>query len=82
MSKYHGKSAYSYLEIFQHTYDVLGKNRHAQSPTHRHQIFAVLKFVEAGRTVKAVCSESSISKASYYNWKEKLSGMENSDIKR
>ncbi|CAD5360614.1 Low calcium response locus protein S (plasmid) [Enterobacter cancerogenus] len=34
-----------------------------------HQIIAVLKSVEAGRTVKDVCREAAISEASYYNWK-------------
>jgi len=33
-----------------------------------HQIIAVLKSVEAGRTVKDVCREAGISEASYYNW--------------
>jgi putative transposase len=32
-----------------------------------HQIIAVLKSVEAGRTVKDVCREAAISEASYYN---------------
>lgn len=36
-----------------------------------HQIIAVLKSVEAGRTVKEVCREAGISEASYYNWKAK-----------
>jgi putative transposase len=36
-----------------------------------HQIIAVLKSVEAGRTVKDVCREAGISEASYYNWKAK-----------
>nr|UNJ79679.1 Transposase, IS3/IS911 family [Morganella morganii] len=31
-----------------------------------HQIIAVLKSVEAGRTVKDVCREADISEASYY----------------
>ncbi|WP_275268803.1 IS3 family transposase, partial [Pantoea ananatis] len=47
-----------------------------------HQIIAVLKSVEAGRTVKDVCREASISEASYYNWKAKFGGMEASDIKK
>ncbi|WP_420028599.1 transposase [Klebsiella pneumoniae] len=41
-----------------------------------HQIIAVLKSVEAGRTVKDVCREAGISEASYYNWKAKFGGME------
>ncbi len=47
-----------------------------------HQIIAVLKSVEAGRTVKDACREAGISEASYYNWKAKFSGMEASDTKK
>ncbi|AWH89658.1 IS3 family transposase [Limnobaculum parvum] len=47
-----------------------------------HQIIAVLKSVEAGRTVKDVCRETAISEASYYNWKAKYGGMEAADIKK
>ncbi len=46
------------------------------------QIIAVIKAVEAGRTVKDVCREAEISEATYYNWKAKYGGMEASDIKR
>ncbi len=46
------------------------------------QIIAVIKAVEAGRTVKDVCLEAEISEATYYNWKAKFGGMEASDIKR
>lgn len=41
-----------------------------------HQIIAVIKSVEAGRTVKDVCREAGISEATYYNWKSKYGGME------
>ncbi|MBM7355891.1 UNVERIFIED_ORG: putative transposase [Enterobacter sp. JUb101] len=47
-----------------------------------HQIIAVLKSVEAGRTFKYVCREAAISEASYYNWKAKYGGMEAADIKK
>ncbi|SVX85542.1 transposase [Klebsiella pneumoniae] len=47
-----------------------------------HQIIAVIKSVEAGRTVKDVCREAGISEASYYNWKSRYGGMEASDIKK
>lgn len=47
-----------------------------------HQIIAVLKSVEAGRTVKGVCHEAAISEASYYNWKAKYGSMEAADIKK
>ncbi len=47
-----------------------------------HQIIAVLKSVEAERTVKDVCREAAISEASYYNWKAKHGGMEAVDTRR
>ena len=47
-----------------------------------HQIIAVLKSVEAGRTVKDVCREAGISESSHYNWKAKYGSMEGSDIKK
>lgn len=43
-----------------------------------HQIIAVIKSVEAGRTVKDAC----ISEATYYNWKSRYGGVEPSDIKK
>ena len=46
------------------------------------QIIAILKAVEAGRTVKDVCREHEISEATYYQWKSKYGGMQASDIKR
>lgn len=46
------------------------------------QIIGILKEVEAGRTVKDVCREHSISDATYYQWKSKYGGMEAADIKR
>lgn len=47
-----------------------------------HEIIAILKAVEAGRTVKDVCREHEISEATYYQWKSKYGGMQASDIKR
>jgi len=47
-----------------------------------HQIIALLKAVEAGRTVKDVCREHELSEATYYKWKAKYGGMEAADIKR
>ncbi|EBT2497838.1 TPA: IS3 family transposase [Salmonella enterica subsp. enterica serovar Bahrenfeld] len=46
------------------------------------QIIAVIKSVEAGRTVKDVCREAGISEATWYNWKSRYGGMEASDIKK
>ncbi len=36
-----------------------------------HQIIAILKAVEAGRTVRDVCREHEVSDATYYKWKTK-----------
>ena len=47
-----------------------------------HQIIAILKAVEAGRTVRDVCREHELSEATYYKWKAKYGGMEAADIKR
>ena len=47
-----------------------------------HQIIAVIKSVEAGRTVKDVCREAGISEATYYKWKSRYGGLEASDIKK
>jgi putative transposase len=41
-----------------------------------HQIIAILKAVEAGRTVRDVCREHEVSDATYYKWKTKYGGME------
>ena len=46
------------------------------------QIVAILKAVDAGRTIKDVCREHEISDATYYQWKSKYGGMQASDIKR
>ena len=37
-----------------------------------HQIIAILKAVEAGRTVRDVCREHDISDPTYYQWKIKV----------
>ena len=47
-----------------------------------HQIIAILKAVEAARTVRDVCREHEINDATYYQWKSKYGGMQASDIKR
>ncbi len=47
-----------------------------------HQIIAILRAVEAGRTIKDICREHEISEATYYQWKSKYGGMQASDIKR
>ncbi len=45
------------------------KTRYSES-----QIIKVLKEVEGGRTVKAVCREYGIAEATYYRWKRKIGG--------
>ena len=47
-----------------------------------HQIIAILKAVEAGRSVRDVCREHEVSEATYYKWKSKYGGMQAADIKR
>ena len=54
----------------------------SKASVNEHQLIAVIKSVEAGRTVKDVCREAGISEATYYNWKSKYGGMEASDIKK
>ncbi|AXR34624.1 hypothetical protein COO54_13450 [Salmonella enterica subsp. enterica] len=46
-----------------------------------HQIIAVIRSVESGRTVKDACREAGISEATRDNWKSGYGGMEASDIK-
>ena len=53
------------------------KSRYTESQTVK-----LLKEVEAGRLVKEVCREYSISEATYYNWKSKYGGMDASDVER
>lgn len=45
------------------------------------EIINFIKEVESGRSVKDVCQEAGISKASYYNWKAKYGRVESMDIK-
>lgn len=46
------------------------------------QIIKILKEYESGREVKDLCREYGISRATFYNWKKKYSGMEASQLKR
>jgi putative transposase len=46
------------------------------------QIIAVLKQVEAGRTVREVAREMGVSEATIYRWKSKYGGMEISEARR
>ena len=46
------------------------------------QIIKILKEYESGREVNELCREYGISRATFYNWKKKYSGMEASQLKR
>ncbi len=46
------------------------------------QIIKLLKEYESGRDVKDLCREYCISRATFYNWKKRYSGMEASQLKR
>ena len=47
-----------------------------------HQVIAIKKAVEAGRTVRYVCRKYEVSEATYYQWKSKYGGMEAAEIRR
>jgi putative transposase len=44
------------------------------------QFIAMLKSVEAGRSVEEVCLDAGITEASYYEWKARYDGMNYLDI--
>jgi len=46
------------------------------------RIIKILKEYESGREVKDLCREYGVSRATFYNWKKKYSGMEASQLKR
>jgi putative transposase len=46
------------------------------------QIVATLKKQASGIPAKKICREYSISEVTFYNWKSKCGGMEDSDVKR
>lgn len=45
------------------------------------QIISILRSQESGRIVNDICREHGISQATFYNWKNKYSGMEVSQLK-
>lgn len=45
------------------------------------QIISILRSQESGRVVNDICREHGISQATFYNWKNKYSGMEISQLK-
>jgi len=46
------------------------------------KIVSILHQQEAGKTVKEICREHSISEPTFYNWKAKYGGMVVSDVRR
>ena len=46
------------------------------------QIIAVLKQGDAGAPIKDLCRQAGISSATYYQWKSKYGGMEDSELRR
>lgn len=45
------------------------------------QIISILRSQESGRVVNDICREHGIIQATFYNWKNKYSGMEVSQLK-
>jgi putative transposase len=46
------------------------------------QIARVLKEYEGGREIKDLCRELGITSTTFYNWRNKYSGMDSSQLKR
>jgi putative transposase len=46
------------------------------------QILNLLKEFDSGRDVTGICREHGISKATFYNWRKKYSGMESQELRR
>ncbi|SFF76957.1 transposase, partial [Sunxiuqinia elliptica] len=46
------------------------------------QILKMVKEYESGRDVQSICREYGVSRATFYNWKKKYSGMDGSQVKR
>jgi putative transposase len=46
------------------------------------QIFSILKEVDAGVKVEAVCRKHGTSNATHYNWKARYGGMDTSELRR
>jgi putative transposase len=53
------------------------KSRHTES-----EIMKALKEYEAGRDVQDICRELGVSRAAFYNWKKKYSGMDSDLLRR
>jgi putative transposase len=46
------------------------------------QVLRVLKEIEAGKTIAAVCREQGLSEQTVYRWRSKHAGMEEADVHR
>jgi len=46
------------------------------------QIIKILREYDGGREVNGICREYGISRATFYNWKKKYSGMDASQLRR
>jgi putative transposase len=46
------------------------------------QIVNALKEYEAGKSLADLCRELGVNKQTFYNWKNKYSGMESQDLRR
>lgn len=46
------------------------------------QIISILKQQESGQSISDICREHGISQGTFYQWKNKYSGMEISQLKR
>lgn len=46
------------------------------------QIVRVLKEIEGGKTVAAVCQEHNVSEQTVYRWKSKYGGLDQKDVHR
>lgn len=46
------------------------------------RILKMLKEYESGRDVSGICREYGVSRATFYNWKKKYSGMDGTQVKR
>lgn len=46
------------------------------------QIVRMLKEIESGKTIAAVCQECNVSEQTVYRWKSKYGGLEQKDVHR
>jgi putative transposase len=46
------------------------------------QIINILRAVDGGEAIEAVCARNNVSKGTYYSWKKKYGGMDVSEARR